>query len=807
MQDSGIKVLHSKSPPSRRLQWIFALTGILLLFLFAIIGYGYFIAVRFQTYHLPLMTSIEKIEEATNDCHRIAADVARRLVIPAVETVLKPLDEDLSSFRNILEAEAKLSVRILPEDGLIQSEQIKQFIARANNYRDTLTRWLQIKIPTDELQRRYEDSYMRFLRQTDELEESILQSMTHSRSRFQKTMIVLIGVCIILAVVVACSFKRYEKRNLENYIALEHAHEGLQEEIRERMRVESELRQGELLFHTVFETSPDPIILTRYDDGCIVDINSSFAALTGFNKNEVLGKTVLELDVWHDLEQRELLLSRLDEAGAVRNWEAVFRIKDGGSRTTLISAKVITIDGKPHILTVVRDISDRKVYEKKIRASIRFLNKANRHTGMRPLWKAFIEEIRNISGCEAVAIRILDDDGQVPYAETHGFSSDFCKLEEALSIHSEQGMCARVIAGKQNPHAHYFTSHGTYFVGSTSQFLDMASDEQLELMRNTCHRFGFETLALIPIRAADRIIGLIHVADTEKDRLSQFTVEILEAASLQLGTAIQRVSIEDALQKSHAELEGRVKHRTELLALANESLLREIEERKQTEQELIRHREQLRHLSSDLMQTEERERRRIATEIHDRIGQALAVTKIKLGALQSALVSEERSAAVEEIRELVSGTIKDTRSLTFELSPPVLYELGLKAALDWLADNIKKRHGIQIKISGSEHERLADISLRIALFRIIRELVYNIVKHSNAKQASIELEADRSVLCIRVEDNGSGFDPSALISDGDSESRGFGLFSIREQLNQCGGELNIQSMPGRGTQVTITVSL
>jgi signal transduction histidine kinase len=107
---------------------------------------------------------------------------------------------------------------------------------------------------------------------------------------------------------------------------------------------------------------------------------------------------------------------------------------------------------------------------------------------------------------------------------------------------------------------------------------------------------------------------------------------------------------------------------------------------------------------------------------------------------------------------------------------------------------------------GSDHKTLADISLRVMLFRVIRELVYNIIKHAEADRATIDLDIGPCLFCVRVSDNGTGFDPTVLISERGTDSKGFGLFSIKEQLSLYGGSLEIDSGPGRGTRVTITIS-
>ena len=236
-----------------------------------------------------------------------------------------------------------------------------------------------------------------------------------------------------------------------------------------------------------------------------------------------------------------------------------------------------------------------------------------------------------------------------------------------------------------------------------------------------------------------------------RDAITADIVQILESAALQLGTAIQRVCAEQALKESHDELETRVAQRTEMLELtAKDQLLLEVEERKKYEQELLGYQQRLRHLSSELLQTEERERRRIAIEIHDRIGQSLAVNKIQLGALQAEVDSQDLKTKIEDIRALLSQTIRDTRTLTFELSPPVLYELGLQAALEWLAEIVRKQNGLKVDVAGDGSDRKLDAEKRVLLFRTCRELLLNVVKHAGAKRTRVSLQGDGAAIMVNI---------------------------------------------------------
>jgi signal transduction histidine kinase len=269
----------------------------------------------------------------------------------------------------------------------------------------------------------------------------------------------------------------------------------------------------------------------------------------------------------------------------------------------------------------------------------------------------------------------------------------------------------------------------------------------------------------------------------------------------------ERKRIDDALQKAHDNLERRVQNRTAQLVSANELLNLEIEERKNKEKKLLEQQDKLRSLSSELLLTEERERRRIATELHDRIGQTLAVTKIKLGELQEASASNEAGAkALDDIRHYIEQTIRDTRSLTFELSPPVLYELGLEAALAWLVNQTREKHGLRIEFNDDGQPKPLDNSCRVIMFQAARELIFNIVKHARAHSATVSVRKDNDAIRIDIEDDGLGFDISELAATA-SGARGFGLFSVRERLQPLGGRMEIHSEPGGGTRATIVLPL
>lgn len=228
------------------------------------------------------------------------------------------------------------------------------------------------------------------------------------------------------------------------------------------------------------------------------------------------------------------------------------------------------------------------------------------------------------------------------------------------------------------------------------------------------------------------------------------------------------------------------------------SIQRDITERKVAEEKLREYQKQLRSLASELSLAGEEERRRLATDLHDHIGQTLAITKLKLGALRDLLPSDDSRDFLSEIRSLVEKTINYTKSLTFELSPPILYELGFEATIEWLGEQIQKQHSIIVEMANDGLSKPLDRDVSILMFQIMRELFMNIVKHARAAKVAVAMKRKGDAIEVMVEDDGIGFDISKV------DKNSFGFFSIRERLKHFGGTLVIETEPGAGTRVRLT---
>jgi signal transduction histidine kinase/ABC-type amino acid transport substrate-binding protein len=233
---------------------------------------------------------------------------------------------------------------------------------------------------------------------------------------------------------------------------------------------------------------------------------------------------------------------------------------------------------------------------------------------------------------------------------------------------------------------------------------------------------------------------------------------------------------------------------------ANDVTIQRRIERRESE-----YRRQLQALAAALSDSEEKERRKIASELHDTIGQNLALSKIRLVLLSQNTTDPGTLEELSHVLGAIDESIRMTRALTFELGTPVLYKLGFGPSVNWLAEKLYDEYGLRVAYDNRGLPDTMVDEMKAFLFRALRELLMNVVKHAGTDRAKVVSSfSDKRFLRLSVIDHGKGFDAGEISFTGWNETS-FGLFSLKERLKSLGGHTDIRSIQGRGTRVTLVV--
>ena len=304
-----------------------------------------------------------------------------------------------------------------------------------------------------------------------------------------------------------------------------------------------------------------------------------------------------------------------------------------------------------------------------------------------------------------------------------------------------------------------------------------------------------------PATFGDDIVGQIALANPDRDYKLR-DLKLVERIADIYAIAIHRKRAEDALQKAHHNLEKRVEERTSDLKKSNVHLKQEIAERKRMEQALRKSEKQLRELAARIQEVQETERKHLAQELHDRVGQSLSALNLNLNIITSQLSDESNTqigGRLQDSMSLVEETTVHIRDVMAELHPQVLDDYGLLAALRWYCEPFSDRTGIDVEVYGEELSSRLSLVIESIFFRIAQEALTNVAKHSGASLATITLEDVEEHLRMTVEDNGRGFNLTAL--NRSKEQTGWGLTTMKERAATLGGWVRIESERGKGTKI------
>jgi len=540
-------------------------------------------------------------------------------------------------------------------------------------------------------------------------------------------------------------------------------------------RAEEALREGEERFRAVANQAT--VGVTRADLlGRFTFANPRFCEIVGYSQAELLDMRMQDITHPGDLPRKLEHFDRLVHEGTDFVIEKRYLRKDG--RIVWVNNTVSGVrDAQGQLkgaLAVTLDITERKRQELELAHRSRqqvlmyeLAEAVNRADALDALYRKALDVITAALNADRGSILLFDQDGVMRFKAWRNLSEGYRQAVEGHTPWARDERHARPIQ-----------------VGDVADAgLDVA-------LLAVIQREGIRALSFIPLTYGGRLIGKFMVYFDRPHTLSEEDVTVAQAMAGTLATGIERKMAEAELRQHQEQLQAFADHLEQL-----------VDERTQ---ELTQSRDQLRALATELNLAEQRERKRVAAELHDYLAQLLVLAKMKLG--QGKRLANRIPACVSFIKEsedALTEALTYTRTLVADLSPPVLHDFGLPTALDWLGQQME-RHQLKVAVRVAPDVRpKLPTDQALLVFQSVRELLMNIAKHSGTGEAALSLDQSQGCLRIEVRDEGRGF--TVLPESGGSTK--FGLFSIRERMRALGGTFEIDSAPGKGTTAWLTLPL
>ena len=585
------------------------------------------------------------------------------------------------------------------------------------------------------------------------------------------------------------------------------------------------LKKSEEKFSIAFRECPSAFAVTRLKDDRYLEVNETFERLTGYRRDELLGRTPFEIGLWENPAHRKELVAQLQAEGKVRNEEVRFQTRDGSIRSCLTSAELIEIDGERCLLSLTSDITELKqAQETRLRhaAIVESSDDAIISEDLQGIilsWNAGACRIFGFSEAEAIGqpISILippelrDDQNKmrqllrtgecIQHLETIRVTKEGKKIDVSLTISPVQDSSGRVagfskiardISDRKRAEQTLRESEERFrlVANQAPVFIWMSGTNKL---RNFCNQCWLDFTG----RTMEQELGEGWAAGVHPEDM----LLCLQTYSAAFDARVD-FELEYRLKRFDGKYRWIVDHgvprfESDGVFCGYIGSCVDITDRKLSE-------ESLEELSGRLLTAQEEERTRIARELHDDFSQRLALQSIALTQLWKRLPATEveERAKVRELLKRTQEMSSDMHSLSHQLHSSKLEHVGLVPALNGLCEEMTSKYRIQVEFTDREVSSEIPKDIALCLFRIVQEALGNVVKHSHAQHAQVELAGTKNEVRLRIVDAGVGFNPGQRSADA-----GIGLVSMRERLRLVGGRLSVQSAPMRGTEIIAEVPL
>ena len=608
----------------------------------------------------------------------------------------------------------------------------------------------------------------------------------------------------------------------------------------------SELSDSESRFRATFEQAAVGIAHVSLE-GRFLRLNQKFCDIVGYSHEEMLDLTFQDITHPDDLEtDTGLVQELLDGKKDFYTLEKRYLRKDGSAVWINLTVKILRKeDGAPRwFVSVIEDISDRIRIQQEVKKGYEFLDH---------LTQTIPDAIFSVKLPERTVTWCTDTYGVLGYTADECIGETTARFYPSIDQAKQFGtlMENAIADGKRLVQTELemrrkngetfpaevklaFMQEGDHVTGVTALLRDISERKQAENELQQSHDFFHYLLNSIPdavfyVKLPERVVAWVNDSynimglGESPEHLKGLSTMDFFASKKEYNRfgEVQSQAIEEGKSFMHTEV--MVRHADGTVFPADvtgtffredgevsgiTAIVRDITEAKLAEKKFVDYQERLKALTSQLTIVEEQERRRIAENLHDEVGQALAMARLQLAAAIRGIVYDDPGLKeqLDEISGSLLQVIRDTRQLIFELSSPSMHELGLSSAImEWVEEKKKQLEGdvdiaIVDELAGAEF----DEDERTILFRNIRELLTNTFKHARAKKVNVILAADEESVRVTVEDDGIGFDP-AQVMGGYNLDGGFGLFSIEERIKDLNGSMKVEAAPHKGCKVTLSL--